>query len=558
MLSIALSGCSSDGVARNTGPDPSGQPTARAVDAPAPEAVRNWFHYSRSADFDSIESTVQVPTRDGTLLDCTRNQPGNDGKPAPGPHPGVVMEFTPYEISAAPMPGSYFAEHGYDVLVCNVRGSGNSGGEYPSWFQPQEAADNYDLIEWLAAQPESTGKVAQIGESYGSITAYRAAALRPPHLTTIVPIVSPTNIYAEWVYPGGVPSGRNQSWWANEAPVIDMQAHAGTAASFQNHPLFDDYWKQAVTTNKLRDVQVPALHIGGYSDIFKEGSFDALAQRPDKTWLLTGPWTHNVELPEPGDPETANAALPTGAVLQWFDHWLQDRPEAGLPPSRVVSYESTSGAGQWTQSDQWPSPNAKTRRVFPVSDGTLNTTAPAAGESSYSVNPNDGPSVDELGTMPTDPSQDQAASEAAAPPNQSDRYGTTDPRTTFTLPAFDTDTSVEGPVTFHFEASSTAPDTYFVSKLEVVTTDGKVLPIETGYLRGQLRESLERTVPIPVGEPVRYRIDLGNTHWKFKAGEQLRITLSGGDSPKITPNAPAGIITIHHGADTYVDIPTVD
>lgn len=523
--------------------------------------MRDWLSYDRPAEFEIIESVVAVPTRDGTALNCRRSQPGEDGKPDPGKHPGMLLEFTPYNKDAAsPMPDGYFAERGYDVLVCDVRGSGDSPGQYPSWFQPQEALDNYDVIEWLAAQPTSNGKIAQMGASYGSITAYRAAALRPPHLTTIVPMVSPTDIYSEWIYPGGVPSRRNMSWWANEAPDVDLQAHAGTAASFQDNPLFDQYWQQVVTTNKLRDVQVPTLHIGGYFDIFKEGSFDAFAQRPDQTWLLTGPWTHNVGFAIPGVAGTENAALPTGAVLQWFDRWLLDRPEAALPPSHVLSYESTSDAavGQWEQFDQWPPVAAQTRRLFPAADGTLTTAAPTTGESRYSVNPNDGPSVDATGTLPTDPSQNQAASEMSLPPNQHGRYGTVDPRTTFTLPAFEKETSVEGPVTLNLRASSTAADTYFVSKLEVVTPDGKVLPIEAGYLRAQLREGLDHTVAVPVGKPVQYRIDLGNTHWKFEAGEKLRITLSGGDAPKIASDAPAGIITVHHGADTYVDIPTTN
>jgi uncharacterized protein len=528
----------------------------RLLDAPAPQPVHDWLGYDRPAEYQSVESRVAVPTRDGTALSCRRFQPGRDGAPdAEQQHPGLIMDFTPYEKESRAPQHRWFAERGYDVLVCDVRGSGDSPGDYVSWFQAQETLDNYDVIEWLAAQQGSNGRIAQIGSSYGSITAYRVAALQPPHLTTIVPMVSPTNIYAEWIYPGGVPSHTNMAWWASEGPTIDTAAHASTLATFQQHPLYDDFWKQIATTNKLSDVTVPVLHVGGYFDIFKNGGFDALAQRPDRTWLLTGPWIHNgfVSLPG-GAPDT----ITTGTLLQWFDHWLEDRPGTTVPPTRVTSYESNSaaGTGRWTGFNQWPAESAQTRRLFPTADGSLSDLPPTPSDSHYSVNPNDGPSVAALGSFPTDPAQDQAESERAVR-NDRGRYGTTDPRTTFTLPAFENDTTVAGAVTLHVNASLTTADTYFASKLEVVTPDGKVLPIEAGYLRAQLHNGLEQAFPVTPGEPTQYRIELGQTHWRFKTGEQLRITLSGGDLPLVSPTAPAGVVTIHHGDNTFVDIATL-
>lgn len=530
-------------------------------DAPAPPAVRNWLNYDRPADFQSVKSTVDVPTRDGTALSCNRFRPGRGGVPATQrKSPGLVMDFTPYGKQSGEFQYGYFAERGYDVLVCDVRGSADSPGEYVSWFQHREALDNYDIIEWLAAQPDSTGDIAQMGSSYGSITAYRVAALKPPHLRTIVPIVSPTNIYAEWIYPGGVPSGTNMAWWAGEAPIIDTAAHARTLESFQQHPLFDDFWKQVATTNKLSDVDVPALHVGGYFDIFKNGGFDALAQRPDRTWLLNDPWIHGPIFLTPElmhIPEAANT-LPMGTVLQWFDHWLAKLPGAEIPPSRVISYESNSqpATGRWTGHEQWPTTSSRNRRLYPAADGNLATSPPARSNSQYSVNPHDGPSIGLVGSYPTDPSQNQAATEEGVR-NKLGRYGGTDPRTTFTLPAFAHDTVMAGPVTLHLNASMTAADTYFVSKLEVVTPDGKVMPIETGHLRAQLRNGLDRINPVQRGKPTQYQIELGQTHWRFKTGERLRVTLSGGDVPMVSPTAPAGIVTIHHGLDTFVDVTTV-
>lgn len=530
------------------------------LDSPAPAAVHDWLGYDRPAQYESIDSEVKVPMRDGVRLACYLYRPGHDGKVDSAEHPSLLIDFTPYQKYRANPANVYLAERGYNVLTCDVRGSGGSTGTFPSWFQPKEATDNHDLIEWLARQPGATGDVGQVGQSYGSITSYRAAALKPPHLRAIIPIVSPTNIYSEWVYPGGVQS-TNGTWWANGGPVLSPADHTSTLRSFQQHPLYDGYWKQAVTTDKLRDVEVPALHIGGYFDIFKNGGFDALEQRPRQTWLLNGPWIHGGFLQVPGlDPlyqgvDSANA-ISFSVVLQWFDHWLAKLPGAQLPPDRVISYASTSAkaSGSWHGYDRWPTAAASDTRLYPTADGALADRAPARSGLSYQVNPIDGPSADVIGTLPYEPSQNQATAEQnSVLPNG--RY--TSSRTTFTLPAFTANTTLAGPVTLHLNASIDAQDTYFVSKLETVLPDGRVLPIETGYLRAQLRDGLERAKPVTPGAATQYTVQLGQTHWQFKPGEKLRVTIGGGDSPRIVPTNPAGNVTVHLGGKTYVELPAL-
>ncbi|MFJ2211144.1 CocE/NonD family hydrolase [Streptomyces sp. NPDC101062] len=546
--------------ANSTDAAPARAVTPGLLDSPAPRAIHEWLRYDRPAEYESVRSQIRVPMRDGTRIACDLYRPGHDGTADTARHPSIMADFTPYlRIASGPRAG-YLAERGYNVLSCDVRGSGNSTGTFPSWFQPKETTDNYDLIEWLARQPYATGDVGQMGESYGSITSYRAAALKPPHLRAIIPIVSPTDIYAEWVYPGGVPSV-NGAWWANSGPVISPEDHTNTLRGFQRHPLYDAYWKQAVTTNKLRDVEVPALHIGGYFDIFKNGGFDALEQRPRGTWLLNGPWTHGGFLHVPGtDPVTHGVDLPNAisasVVLQWFDHWLAKRPGAQLPPDRVISYASTSAkaSGRWEGHRTWPSASASGTRLYPTADGALAASAPAATGLRYQVNPIDGPSADVTGTLPYDPGQNQAPAERNGTlPNGN--YATN--RATFTLPAFTANTTLAGPVTLHLNASISAEDTYFVSKLETVLPDGRVLPIETGYLRAQLRDSLEKAKPVTPGAPTQYTIALGQTHWQFKPGEKLRVTIGGGDSPRIIPDNPAGSVTVHLGGRTYVDMPAL-
>ena len=85
---------------------------------------------------------------------------GKDGHPLAGKHPVVVTDFFAYRLlqyatTGLPEP---LAERGYVTLTCSPRGSGGSSGAWRP-FEQQESQDNYDLIEWAAAQPWSTGKI---------------------------------------------------------------------------------------------------------------------------------------------------------------------------------------------------------------------------------------------------------------------------------------------------------------------------------------------------------------------------------------------------------------
>ena len=53
-------------------------------------------------------------------------------------------------------------------------------------YGPKDAEDFYDVVEWAAAQPWSTGKVASSGISWYAMMGWRVAALQPPHLAAIV------------------------------------------------------------------------------------------------------------------------------------------------------------------------------------------------------------------------------------------------------------------------------------------------------------------------------------------------------------------------------------
>ena len=124
-----------------------------------------------------------IPAGDGTPLYATIYKPRDQPHPLP-----VVFTFTPYNADAYDARGEYFARHGYVFATVDVRGRGNSGGTFEPFLT--EGSDGASVVEWLAKQPWSNGKVAMWGGSYAGEDQWLVAGRVPPHLVTIVPVAS--------------------------------------------------------------------------------------------------------------------------------------------------------------------------------------------------------------------------------------------------------------------------------------------------------------------------------------------------------------------------------
>ena len=128
----------------------------------------------------------------------------------------TILYRTPYGKGADITPNyQAFVDHGYAVVVQDVRGRYDSEGR----FRPldQEGRDGYDTIEWIARQPWSDGRVGMTGGSYLGIVQWKAALLNNPHLKAIFPWVSGSDDYRDRFYsPGGALKLGNRLLWMQE------------------------------------------------------------------------------------------------------------------------------------------------------------------------------------------------------------------------------------------------------------------------------------------------------------------------------------------------------
>ena len=108
---------------------------------------------------------------------------------------------------------SWFARHGFMVVVQDVRGRGDSAGFYYPFRNDKD--DGYDSVQWAAALEGSNGNVGLYGFSYNGAVQLFAALDRPPALRALAPHMAPFDLYSGWFYRNGL----LELWiisWANQ------------------------------------------------------------------------------------------------------------------------------------------------------------------------------------------------------------------------------------------------------------------------------------------------------------------------------------------------------
>src|SRR5271170_4009751 len=146
-----------------------------------------------------LERAVRCRLSDGIELVSDHYYPAK-----PGPHPTLLMR-QPYGRDIASTVTyahpAWFASHGYNVVIQDVRGCGDSGGDFYPFRH--EGRDGAETIAWLSMRPESNGSIGMYGFSYQGITQLLAAAERPDGLVCIAPGMTAHDLYHGWFYHQG-------------------------------------------------------------------------------------------------------------------------------------------------------------------------------------------------------------------------------------------------------------------------------------------------------------------------------------------------------------------
>jgi putative CocE/NonD family hydrolase len=527
----------------------------------------------------AIEPDVPVRMRDGVTLFADIYRPESGGLLP------VLLRRTPYDrnMATSTFHPEWFARQGYIVVAQDTRGRYRSEGEWYPFLH--EAEDGYDTVEWAATIPGSSGQVAMYGASYAGATQMLAATTTPPHLSAMAPAVTASDYYQGWTYEGGALSQAFvQSWtlllMGNSAmragdeealddisqaqltigrtygrlPLTDLGGVRSVAKlapyylDWLEHPTRDEYWRRWSIRERYARIAAPALHIGGWYDIFLEGTlenFEGLrreAATPEARAgqrLLVGPWHHAPWTSFSGGVDFGDegANIANQAMIRWYDHVLKGLPNGAgdEPPVRLF----VMGVNRWRFEDDWPLKRAVDTPYYLHSDGgatsfhgdgTLSRQPP--GEE-----PNDVFHYTPAGPVPSAGGH-SCCTEALAP------MGAYDQRKVeargdvlcYTSEPLAHDLEVSGWVSCRLWASTTGEDADWTAKLVDVLPDGRALNITDGIIRARFRESLEQPSPIRPGGVYEYTIRMRATSNVFRAGHRIRLEVSSSNFPMFDRN----------------------
>jgi putative CocE/NonD family hydrolase len=120
-------------------------------------------------------------------------------------------------------------------------------------FGSSEGRDGSDLIEWVAAQEWSNGKVGLAGDSWLAVSQWFTAAEQPPHLACIAPWEGFVDVYQSFARPGGIMQAGLMGFIASfigygPGRVEDIVAMA------EEHPFMDADWEDKVARHRRTGV----------------------------------------------------------------------------------------------------------------------------------------------------------------------------------------------------------------------------------------------------------------------------------------------------------------
>ncbi len=552
---------------------------------PAPAPNPEWADLG---DGVRVERGVYFTLRDGTRLVSDHYYPPGhrDGRPSP-----TLLVRQPYGrtiattvVCAQPI---WFARQGYNVVVQDVRGRGDSEGEfYPFLY---EGRDGKETIDWIAQRPECNGRVGMYGFSYQGLTQLLAAAERPAALQCIVPAQTAGDLYHGWFYHHGALRLAGTVGWAvqmlradarrlnDQQPAQSLEeaalrlpqlfAQAPYAQipelihrklpsyyrEWTGHRQYDDHWAALDISRSFDRIEIPALHIWGWYDSYLHGSaqlYDTLTSEEahpvgrERQYLVAGPWQHIPWARQVGDLDFGpEADFDTDALhLRWFNHWLKDSEEFSDDPKvRLFAM----GENRWRFADQWSayrSQASKSMTWHLHSRGRANS---SHGDGELAMEPAGSEPRDSWVDEPEVPVLAPGIHGAPGPFNQS-KAEQLNNVLVYTSAVLTTPLLISGAPTVILYSTSSRCSADLVAKLLRVLPDGRSFPISIGIARSSWLFASGNFQPNVVH---CWKFHLEPTCCTLACGERLRLDVTGSAFPLYDRN-PGSMTPPHLAAPT--------
>ena len=312
-----------------------------------------------------------VKTKFGKIYLRIAHPVDSKGKIVKGPAIFTYSPYWPLGTDGTDFRRSSGSDHwtpmGYHTVWGDVVGTGNSGGCY-DYGGDREKVTAAAVVEWLASQKWSNGKVGMVGGSYEGTTATAAAVMNPKGLATIVPEAAISRWYG-YAYAGGIRYFLNNESPADEGfdtpaafdlglavpPPVDVQGDdwqerftenvtpcdevAHMEHGYDDTPDYDKFWLERDYVKDAHKIDIPVLvaHTWGDWNVKQVESwnlFHALKNSPKKVLYM-------------GDRYTGHSA-PDGEYSKFLDDWMAHYlmgEDNGIENSPTIVSETADYAG---------------------------------------------------------------------------------------------------------------------------------------------------------------------------------------------------------------------
>ncbi len=477
----------------------------------------------------------------------------------------ALLEYIPYRkrdgtVVRDHLTHPYLAGHGYACARVDMRGNGESDGLMWDEYLKQEQDDALEVIDWLAHQPWSTGKVGMFGISWGGFNALQVAARRPPALKAIITIDSTVDRFADDIhYKGGCLLLENLGWsstmqsYSSRPPdpaLVGARWRDMWIVRLKNEPLLlepwlqhqhrDEYWKHGSVGEDYDAIEAATLAIGGWADAYKNAVPQLVAnikKAPVKG--LVGPWLH--KYPHFAVPGPAIGFLQE--ALRWWDQFLKGKDTGVLKDPAYVAYMQDSvpprpyyreRPGRWIAEDKWPSKTIKPQ-VFKLNRGALDKRAATSVKLTLRSPQTTGAAAGEYCPIWLGPE---------APVDQRlDDGGSL----LFETPPLAADVEIFGAPELVLALAVDRPQANLAVRLCDVHPGGEATRVTYGLLNLCHRDSSEKPSPLQPGKTYKVRLAMDHVAYRFPRGHRIRVAISTAYWPMMWPSPEPVTLTLLTG-----------
>jgi X-Pro dipeptidyl-peptidase len=468
----------------------------------------------------------------------------------------VILTYSPYNtLSENTTPnlanddlGQRYVPRGYARAVADVLGTRNSSGCW-DYGGADEQQSGVDLVNFLAAQPWTNGKVAMIGGSYDGTTATMVAARGEdvPGLAAIVPIAGISRWYG-YAYGDGVRYFLNSERPTDEGidtplafdfglartPPTDpsdplfaqklasranpCESADHTVKGYDRTPDYDEFWLERDYRKDAASVRAAALVAHGWQDynVKQEEGVELYRALTNTTFKRLYMWQAGHSTPG------ADNWLPL--LDRFFDHTLLGVANGvdTEPPVITEGRSATRKSTGFRTEDSWPPPGTADTRLFLAPDGGL---SPGASKGS-----------------------DSFTDFSTTTEEQSTRMPSAESSWLFFQGApLSADARMTGSARLELSLEVNRDHAQLAPLLVDVAPDGTTKTVSRGFLNLQYRNGLATAEPIPPDQPVRATVTFKPQDQTFEAGHRIGLILQGSNTVWALPEDPGASFRVELG-----------